>query len=60
MHVRTSEVKHFVNDPQHIGGVGCFPTPNLNTIGHAVPEIQKRGVHVRTCVVPPPGCLEAT
>ena len=24
-------------------------SPNLNTIGQAVPEIQKRGVHVRTC-----------
>ena len=24
-------------------------SPNSNTIGQAVPEIQKRGVHVRTC-----------
>ena len=28
--------------------------PNLNTIGQAVPEIQKRGVHVRTCRDTPP------
>ena len=26
-------------------------TPNLNAIGSAVPEIQKRGVYVRTCRV---------
>ena len=29
-------------------------TPKLNTIGRAVPEIQKRGVHVRTCRDTPP------
>ena len=29
-------------------------TTNLNTIGPTVPEIQKRGVHVRTCRDTPP------
>ena len=34
--------KHVLSDPPtHI--------PNFNTIGQTVPEIQKRGVHVRTC-----------
>ena len=29
-------------------------TSNLNTIGQAFPEIQERGVHVRTCRGTPP------
>ena len=32
--------KHVVNEPR--------PTPKLKTIGQAVPEIRKRGVHVQT------------
>ena len=41
--------KHLLNDLQ----------PNLNTIGQAVPEIQKRGVHVRTCRdTPPMNCVK--
>ena len=32
-------------------------TPNFNTIGQAIPEMQKRGVHVRTCRdIPPMTC----
>ena len=44
--------KHVLSDPPtHI--------PNLNTIGQAVPEIQKRGVHVRTCRdTPPMNCVK--
>ena len=45
--------KHLLNDLQ--------PTYllNLNTIGQAVPEIQKRGVHVRTCRdTPPMNCVK--
>ena len=39
--------KHVLSDPQpHI--------PNLNTIGQADPEIQKCGLHVRTCRDTPP------
>ena len=37
--------KHVVNDTYDI-----IHTSNLNTIDRAVPEIQKRGVHVRTCL----------
>ena len=40
-------VKHLVHDPQ-------LTQPKLNPIGQAVPEIQKRGLHVRTCRDTPP------
>ena len=39
--------KHVLSDAQP-------PIPNLNTIGQAVPEVQKRGLHVRTCRDTPP------
>ena len=40
-------VKYLVHDPP-------THTPKYNPIGRAVPEIQKRGLHVRTCRDTPP------